>query len=136
MKEAAFNRDDEIRVRAILELLSEKSKFQQTLGHLVTQWRRFVESIELGYNQTLYDYENSLSIRNNLSRIEIELSQEGRVIIRNIIDPLDSRFLDATIQISNPIRNDYATTTNWWWYRIPNVISGTLEEDLRVGGFL
>ncbi len=40
-----------------------------TLGSLLQDWQRFVTAVERGYDDSIYEYTNDLSVRDRLERV-------------------------------------------------------------------
>ena len=56
-------------LKAVLERLSQRARRPVTLPSLIEGWQRFVDEVTTGYDATIYDYTNSLSLRDHLGEV-------------------------------------------------------------------
>ena len=99
-----------------------------SLGALLQDWSRFVTEVERGYDDSIYEYTNDLTIRDRLERVVAGASPGLRGRLQRALATDDSRFEAATEEAERPLG---ATYTTWWWRRVPRRLVGELAEDLR-----
>jgi hypothetical protein len=99
-----------------------------SLGSLLQEWKRFVTAVERGYDDSIYEYTNDLSVRDRLERVLAGASPGLRAQLERALAAEDARFEAATEEAARPIG---ATYTTWWWRRVPLRLGGELAEDLR-----
>jgi hypothetical protein len=126
--------EDVAATSAILERWSAKSKVTLSLAGVVDRWSRFVEDIERGYELTYYDYTNDLADRDILEEILNSCTGGGTSRLHKLVQSLDARFLKATREARRPLSDRADQRDRSWWRRIPLLIRGELEEDLRNEG--
>jgi hypothetical protein len=85
------------------------------LNALLRDWGAFVAAVERGYDDSIYEYTNDLSVRDRLAG-----SDDPRVA------ELDRRFEAATAEAAAPL----APRDGWWWRRVPRRLVGDLADDL------
>jgi len=124
-------------LNAILQRLSKRAKYILTLEQLLHRWQDFVVQAERGYQNSIYEYTNDLSVRDLLEEILRESPQTLRKELMQLIRPWDERFYNATKRIKRPVLpNVGQESRSWWWFRVPKSVGGELEEDLRSEGIL
>jgi hypothetical protein len=116
----------------ILEKMSQESRQKMTLNKLFEDWSKFVTSVEKGYDDSIYEYTNDLSIRNIIQRVLDACPENAYTKLLRELEPLDNRLRSATREIDKPLLPDQ----NWWWHRIPLELTNDLREDLISEGFL
>jgi len=99
-----------------------------SLGSLLQDWKRFVTAVERGYDDSIYEYTNDLSVRDRLERVLAGASPGLRAQLERALAADDARFEAATGEAARPLG---ATYTTWWWRRVPLRLGGELAEDLR-----
>jgi len=128
---------DEIRMlEAILSLLSERTQHSLSLDNLIEKWRRFVIETEQGYEDSIYEYTNDLSIRDILEEVLLYAPQSLRGKLAKEIEIWDIRFQKATVEAEKPLVSRLSCNLPWWWFRIPKKLAGELEADLREMGII
>jgi hypothetical protein len=120
--------DDLRDVTTILSGWSARRRLPVSLDGLITKWQEFVHAVELGYDYTIYDYTNDLTVRDMLEEVTEAIHEPSRSRLTAIIAPLDERFLAVTRPVSTPLL--VAPVERVWWYRVPRVLVGELEQDL------
>jgi hypothetical protein len=99
-----------------------------TLGSLLQDWQRFVTAVERGYDDSIYEYTNDLTVRDRLERVVAGASPGLRAQLEHALAAADARFDAATEEAARPLGVTYTT---WWWQRVPRRLVGELAEDLR-----
>jgi hypothetical protein len=98
-----------------------------SLGSLLGDWARFVTAVERGYDDSIYEYTNDLTVRDRLERVVSGASPGLRAQLEAKLAPDDRRFEAATEAAVRPLG---ATYTTWWWRRVPRRLVGELADDL------
>ncbi|MBI5202493.1 MAG: hypothetical protein HY925_12955 [Elusimicrobia bacterium] len=96
---------------------------------LLSKWRAFVADVERGYGWTLYDYQNDLSVRDEIERVVRSVPASVR---RQLSEPLaeaDRKFASATEPSPRPVLRGGAPD-HAWYKRVPKVRVGELKSDL------
>ena len=99
-----------------------------SLGALLQDWSRFVTEVERGYDDSIYEYTNDLSVRDRLERVIAGASPGLRGQLEGTLAADDKRFEAATEEAARPLSVTYTT---WWWQRVPRRRVGELAQDLR-----
>ncbi len=124
-------------VRVIEQRLSERAGYSLTLSQLFQRWREFVTQVEQGYQDSIYEYTNDLSVRDLLEEILQEVPPSLREKLASWIRPWDARFDNATTRLERAIFSNLAPKPcAWWWFRMPKRLDKELESDLRAAGVL
>jgi hypothetical protein len=61
--------DESRALSEILADLSQRAKYEVSLDRLLSNWVRFVDEVEQGYQDSIYEYTNDLSNRDTLEEI-------------------------------------------------------------------
>jgi len=101
---------------------------EDSLGSLLQDWRRFIAAVERGYEDSIYEYTNDLSVRDRLERVIACASPGLRGQLEGTLAAEDKRFEAATEEAARPLGVAYTT---WWWQRVPRRRVGELAQDLR-----
>jgi hypothetical protein len=118
----------------LLKRLSDRASRPISINQLLSRWSTFIEQIDRGYRLTGYDYVNDLATRDFLDEILSAAPKTLRERITNDeLEALDARFRDASRELPTPLRIATPERPKWWWYRIPNDLSGELASDLVAG---
>ena len=104
-----------------------------SLGALRNEWSRFVTAVERGYDDSIYEYTNDLSVRDRLERVITGASPGLRAQLERAVAEDDRRFTAATEEAARALG---ATRTTWWWQRVPVRRAGELADDLAAFGHL
>ena len=99
-----------------------------SLGQLLKKWGSFVTAVERGYDDSIYEYTNDLSVRDRLERVVTGASPGLRAQLEGALAGDDGRFEAATEEAARPLGARYTT---WWWRRVPLRRVGELADDLR-----
>jgi len=123
-------------LNATLRRLSKRAKHPITLEHLLQRWQDFVVQIERGYEDSIYEYTNDLSVRDLWEEILRGVPQGLRQELSEWIRPWDERFYKATRSVRRPILSAGRSSLHWWWFRVPKRVGEALGADLRFEGIL
>lgn len=100
------------------------------LSHLVEAWSRTVQQVEDGYDLSLYDFTHDLDLRDELEEIRAGLTRRLQRALSRLLEPLDTRFFEATQQTAEPLLPSAAgETLATWWSRVPLVVRPLPEDD-------
>jgi len=131
-----LSRDEFRMLDTILNSLSERAKYPLSVNYLLQKWEDFVAQVEKGYEGSIYEYTNDLSIRDVLEDILLKapLSLHDKLIQR--VQPWDDRLHETTRKTSVPLAPAVPQDAPSWWFRIPKKLARQLENDLRSEGIL
>jgi hypothetical protein len=101
-----------------------------SLGALLQDWSRFVTEVERGYDDSIYEYTNDLSVRTRLERVVAGASPGLRAQLERALAEDDRRFTAATEEAARPLGRSP------WAQRVPTRRTGELAEDLAALGYL
>jgi hypothetical protein len=131
-----LSRDEARVLDAILTSLSERAKYPLSLKYLLHKWEDFIAKVEKGYDGSIYEYTNDLSLRDVLEEILLKVPQSLHDKLLEGVHPWDDRFYGATRQVSRSLAPGVTKGVPPWWFRIPNKLGQEMESDLRVDGIL
>ena len=106
-----------------------------TLLKLLDSWRGLVEQVELGYEESVYEYANDVDSRKILERVAAIALPQAREALLRWLKPWDERYDEATVRASTPFHghadpaSPYAASR--WHWRIPRRLVGVLKVDLE-----
>jgi hypothetical protein len=101
-----------------------------SLGALLQDWSRLVTEVERGYDDSIYEYTNDISVRDRLERVIARASPGLRAQLERAVAEDDRRFAAATEEAARPLG------TSRWAQRVPTRRVGELAEDLAALGYL
>jgi hypothetical protein len=101
-----------------------------SLAHMLRSWESLVVAIERGYQDSIYEFTNDLSIRDVLAELEQLAPPQLAAKLSMALTPLDLR-LDAATKVAKRSLAPPSSTTSWWWSRVPKLQIGELAADLR-----
>jgi hypothetical protein len=104
-----------------------------SLDALLRGWRAFVTQVERGYDDSIYEYTNDLSVRDRLERLLAGAGPSLRAALAEAVAGDDARFEAATEPAVRPLRE---TAPPPWWCRVPRRRVGELAQDLSALGHL
>jgi hypothetical protein len=122
--------------RDVIEDLSTRAGYPITLDGLVEAWSDFVRRVENGYEDSIYEYVNDLSMRELINEVSSRLPPAEQLRLQNVVDPLDARFKQATRRVSKVTAHTLLANLSPQGRRIPNVLTEELREDLIAEGIL
>lgn len=118
---------------SLFAALSQEAKRTLSLTQLLDGWQRLVTQVEQGYEDSIYEYTNDLSVRDLLDQVLLQAPQTLRSKILVRIEPWDDRFRAATVSVERPIAPGKSSQR---WQCIPRRFGSELERDLRFIGLL
>lgn len=103
---------------------------------MVRRWDSFIREVERGYDASIYEYTNELSVRDIIARA-LELAPPAVAEkLESHLKPLDERFLGATSESDRPLSFADTAGLSRWWYRVPLRCGSELADDLRSEGLI
>jgi hypothetical protein len=109
---------------------------EQSLGSMFRRWSDFVVAAERGYDDSIYEYTNDLSVRDRLEDVVRGAGPGLRAKLDGRLAETDRRFEAATEESARPLGEFGDTRPPWWWRRVPRRRVGELAEDLESLGYL
>lgn len=106
-----------------------------SLNALLGRWRAFVAQVERGYDDSIYEYTNDLSVRDRLEGLVTGAGPGLRAKLEGALAEDDRRFAEATEEAARPL-GEFAHEAPAWWRRAPRRRGGELAEDLASLGYL
>ena len=104
-----------------------------SLGSLLHKWGRFVTAVERGYDDSIYEYTNDLSVRDRLDGVAAGAGPALRTKLHGALAEDDRRFAAATQEADRAL-GEFAERAPSWWRRVPRRRVGELAEDLDALG--
>jgi hypothetical protein len=127
--------DERKELTALLRLIAvSPTTPDPSLHALVKRWSGLVSSVERGYEASIYDYTNDLTVRDSLQNVVLESSESLRSKVKGILEPLDERFREATEPAAQPLSSNEGLFE--WWYRVPKMRRGEFADDLVSLGYI
>lgn len=132
-----LSEDEQEEVRTHLQRLSSRPGSVPSITRLLSDWREFVDNVERGYQLTVYDYTNDLSVRTILHQLLSVVSDDLRTKLENALRSDDDRLRRVTRLGKKPlVGQEEGGGQMWWRFRVPWRMGSELERDLRSRGFL
>ena len=126
----ALTSEESHALKSILASLSERAHRAMTLNDLFQKWTLFAQKVQRGYDDSIYEYSNDLSVRDLLEEIMTKGPPSLREKLASQIQTSDAQFLEATKPVQKSPFSTRQRTPPWWEGRIPKKITGELKEDL------
>jgi len=124
-----WNRKEQDALKGAIDKLSGRLGQKVRYDSLLSKWRAFVAEVERGYGWTLYDYQNDLSVRDEIDQV---LRAVPASVRRQLSEPLaeaDRMFERATEASTRSILRG-RVREGAWYRRVPKVRVGELKSDL------
>jgi hypothetical protein len=128
--------DEQAELARLLAELAERSGRQDSLDAMLRRWSDFVTQVERGYDDSIYEYTNDLSVRDRLERVVRSAGPGLRAALEGRLAEDDRRLEAATEDSARPLGEFGDATPPWWWDRVPRRRVGELAEDLESLGYL
>ena len=125
-------REELARLLAELAALSGR---EDSLDAMLGSWSAFVTAVERGYEDSIYEYTNDLSVRDRLEGVAAEAGPALRTKLHGALAEDDRRFATATQEAERAL-GEFAERAPSWWRRVPRRRVGELAEDLVALGYL
>jgi hypothetical protein len=120
-------------VQSALDRLSAKAGRRFTLNSLLNTWANFVAEVERGYRGNIYEYADSLGVREVLDELCRSVPEHVRQTVECALRPIDDRYESATQPTDKPIVSS-AGDRSLRWHRIPKILLRELRADLESEG--
>lgn len=133
MSTARVLKQDYEELRELVGSMSARAHHRMTFDALVSKWEQLVAAVERGYDDSIHEYTNDLSVRNLLEKIIAAGSPSLAASVSAIIHPADLRFLRSTRPAAKPFPGD---SSAFWWKRVPERLVGELRQDLLADGII
>lgn len=115
----------------LLAELADRSGREDSLDAMLRRWSHFVARVERGYDDSIYEYTNDLSVRDRLEQLVRGAGPGLRGVLESSLAGDDRRFETATQASARPLGQFRETAPPWWWLRVPRRRVGELAEDLE-----
>jgi len=122
--------------RRVLRKMASEDRVARglSLQELLTRWTRFVTEVEAGYQWTIYEYADDLSVRDILQEIIDQGAESLRGKLTAWLKPWDDRFMSATRPVVNPLDPNDPPAALARISRVPRKLVAELESDLNAEG--
>lgn len=127
--------DEQQELARLLAAFAEPSGRDDSLNAMLGRWGGLVTRIERGYDDSIYEYTNDLSVRDRLERVVQGAGPGLRVKLEGGLAEADRRFAAATEDSARPL-GELGAASPAWWRRVPRRRVGELAEDLESLGYL
>jgi hypothetical protein len=131
MQKIHLSREEELLLKPILASMSRKAGHTLTLPLLLERWENFVSEVEEGYDDSIYEYTNDLSVRDLLQVVVDNCPLALRDKLIGALRIWDERFNKATEESKRPVLPDKERSQAWWWFRVPVKRGSELVNDLQ-----
>ncbi len=128
--------DETAEVQTQLDAIAAVVGFAPTLGELMAEWAVFVARLEIGYDDSIYDYLDDLATRDLLQQILDAAAPALRQKLAEALQPWDARFNQATHAVEDMLVRIAWNGDSAWDRRVPNVLTGDLARELRAAGLV
>ena len=119
----------------VLAELAARTGREDSLDAMLGRWSAFVTTVERGYEDSIYEYTNDLSVRDRLEEVAAGAGPALRAKLQGALATDDRRFEAATQAADRPL-GEFAERAPSWWRRVPRRRAGELAEDLDALGYL
>ena len=119
----------------LLAELAARTGREDSLDAMLSGWSAFVTAVERGYEDSIYEYTNDLSVRDRLEEVAAGAGPALRAKLHGALAEDDRRFAAATQEADRAL-GEFAERAPSWWRRVPRRRVGELAEDLDALGYL
>jgi len=119
-------------VRLLAELAARTGR-EDSLDAMLGRWSAFVTTVERGYEDSIYEYTNDLSVRDRLEGVAAGAGPALRAKLHGALADDDRRFEEATQEADRAL-GEPAEGSPSWWRRVPRRRVGELADDLDALG--
>lgn len=118
-------------VTVTFQVPTKKMTSYKEIRKLLSKWKRFVREVAQGYEFSIYDFENDLSVRDIIDSL-VDDHPSGASLTEEL-SRIDDRYREITRPVDSPPWA-YPRDENepgWWWFRIPQRLQGELSRDIE-----
>jgi hypothetical protein len=130
-----LTREEREELARLLAELAERTGREDSLDAMLGRWSALVSTVERGYEDSIYEYTNDLSVRDRLESVAAGAGPALRAKLRGVLADDDRRFEAATEEAARAL-GEFAGGAPSWWRRMPRRRVGELAEDLDSLGYL
>ena len=130
-----LTREEREELARLLAELAERTGREDSLDAMLGRWSAFVTTVERGYEDSIYEYTNDLSVRDRLEGVAAGAGAALRAKLHGALAEDDRRFAAATQEADRAL-GEFADGGPSWWRRVPRRRVGELAEDLDALGYL
>jgi hypothetical protein len=123
--------DEQQELVRLLAELARRTGRDDSLGAMLRGWSDFVTRVQRGYDDSIYEYTNDLSVRDRLEQLVLGAGPGLRAALQGGIEEDDRRFEAVTEESVRPLGEFKDSPPPWWWRRVPRRRAGELGEDLE-----
>lgn len=131
-----LTREERGQLARLLDELAARTGREDSLDAMLGRWSAFVTTVERGYEDSIYEYTNDLSVRDRLERVVQGAGPGLRAKLEGGLAEGDRRFEATTEESARPLGEFGEASPPWWWRRVPRPRTGELAEDLESLGYL
>jgi hypothetical protein len=128
-----LNQEEREELARLLAELAARTGREDSLNAMLGRWGTFVTAIERGYDDSIYEYTNDLSVRDRLESVTAGADPALRAKLDDALAEDDRRFAAATEEIDRPL-GQFTGEAPSWWRRAPRRRVGELAGDLDALG--
>ncbi len=128
-----LTREEREELARLLAELAARTDREDSLDAMLGRWTAFVTTVERGYEDSIYEYTNDLSVRDRLEGVAAGAGPALRAKLHGALAEDDRRFAAATQEADRPL-GEFAEGGPSWWRRVPRRRVGELAEDLDALG--
>lgn len=129
MTSHSFTPDEGQEIDRLIRTMQGSGAGPTSLSEMLRGWESLVIAVERGYDDSIYEFTNDLSIRDLLAHLEQLAPAPLATKLEQVLTPLDVRFDAATKIAKRPLAPSSAAS--WWWARVPRLQVGELAADLQ-----
>jgi len=122
-----LTREEREELTHLLTELAARTGREDSLAAMLGRWSAFVSTVERGYDDSIYEYTNDLSVRDRLESVATGAGPALRAKLRGALAGDDRRFQAATQEAARPLGESGGA----WWRRVPRRPVGELADDLE-----
>ncbi|MEH0984574.1 hypothetical protein [Micromonospora sp. CPCC 205556] len=135
MESQNLGREDYQSALRVGEALRERGwRTAFSLPQMVEGWSGLIEEIREGYDWCADEYKGDFACREWLEQALPLLTEPVRVNWQGIVDQLDEKFREVTVDDDGAALRPFGVTGRWWLRRRPKVLVGELARDLACNG--
>src|SRR5438094_8494043 len=97
-----LTREERMQLESLLVATRHQGAPAASLNELLGQWAEFVRTVERGYDDSIYEYTNDLSVRDRLQSLVVASSPTLRAKLESALAPVDARFAVAPQPAARP----------------------------------